>query len=209
MFPLSRVVRERSYMAGSRSEASVKRLTLVACILGSGIVMLDGTVVNVALPTIQRALGGGLAGAAVDRQRLPADARIADPRRRLARRPVWRAADLRARRLGVRGRVARMRARAQRSAVLVAARARAGHRRRAARAQLAGGDREHLPRVRARRRRSARGRRGGRSPRCWDRWLGGELLALASWRWIFVINVPLVLVCVWLILHRDRARYGA
>src|ERR1700733_7337094 len=45
----------------ARSDASVKRLTLVACILGSGIVLLDGTVVNVALPTIQRALGGGLA----------------------------------------------------------------------------------------------------------------------------------------------------
>ena len=29
--------------------------------MGSGIVLLDGTVVNVALPTIQRALGGGLA----------------------------------------------------------------------------------------------------------------------------------------------------
>src|ERR1039457_5060622 len=43
------------------SSASVKRLTLVACILGSGIALLDGTVVNVALPTIQRALGGGLA----------------------------------------------------------------------------------------------------------------------------------------------------
>jgi EmrB/QacA subfamily drug resistance transporter len=40
----------------------VKRLTLVACIMGSGIALLDGTVVNVALPTIQRALGGGLAG---------------------------------------------------------------------------------------------------------------------------------------------------
>jgi MFS family permease len=29
---------------------------------------------------------------------------------------------------------------------------------------------------------------------------GGELLAIASWRWIFVINVPLAAVCVWLIL---------
>ncbi len=45
----------------TRGDASVKRLTLIACILGSGIVLLDGTVVNVALPTIQRALGGGLA----------------------------------------------------------------------------------------------------------------------------------------------------
>ncbi len=44
------------------SSASVKRLTLIACILGSGIVFLDGTVVNVALPRIQIALGGGLAG---------------------------------------------------------------------------------------------------------------------------------------------------
>src|SRR5205809_3795201 len=30
--------------------------------MGSGIALLDGTVVNVALPTIQRSLGGGLAG---------------------------------------------------------------------------------------------------------------------------------------------------
>jgi len=44
-----------------RSTAKVKQLTLVACILGSGIALLDSTVVNVALPTIQRDLGGGLA----------------------------------------------------------------------------------------------------------------------------------------------------
>ncbi len=47
-------------MAGG-GKASAKRLTLIACILGSGIVFLDGTVVNVALPRIQIALGGGLA----------------------------------------------------------------------------------------------------------------------------------------------------
>src|SRR5437660_6136169 len=46
----------------ARSEASVKRLTLIATILGSGIALLDSTVVNVALPSIQRSLGGGLAG---------------------------------------------------------------------------------------------------------------------------------------------------
>ncbi len=45
----------------ARSPAAVKRLTLLACIIGSGIVLLDGTVVNVALPTLQRDLGGGLA----------------------------------------------------------------------------------------------------------------------------------------------------
>ncbi len=40
----------------------VKRLTLTAAILGSAIALLDSTIVSVALPTIQRSLGGGLAG---------------------------------------------------------------------------------------------------------------------------------------------------
>jgi EmrB/QacA subfamily drug resistance transporter len=38
-----------------------KRLTLAACILGSAIVFIDGTVVNVALPAIRRDLHAGLA----------------------------------------------------------------------------------------------------------------------------------------------------
>ena len=38
-----------------------QRLTLVAAILGSSVAMIDGTIVNVALPAIQRDLGGGLA----------------------------------------------------------------------------------------------------------------------------------------------------
>jgi EmrB/QacA subfamily drug resistance transporter len=38
-----------------------KRLTLVACILGSAIVFIDGTVVNVALPAIRQDLDAGLA----------------------------------------------------------------------------------------------------------------------------------------------------
>ena len=45
----------------ARSDPQIKRLTLIACILGSGVALLDSTIVNVALPTIQRALGGGLA----------------------------------------------------------------------------------------------------------------------------------------------------
>src|SRR5271167_3216229 len=45
----------------TRSTPATKRLTLFACILGSAIVFLDGTVVGVALPSIQRHLGGGLA----------------------------------------------------------------------------------------------------------------------------------------------------
>jgi EmrB/QacA subfamily drug resistance transporter len=41
--------------------APSRRLTLVACILGSGMVFLDGTVVNVALPALQQDLGADLA----------------------------------------------------------------------------------------------------------------------------------------------------
>src|SRR3954454_17889123 len=38
-----------------------KTLTLVACVLSSAVALLDGTVVNVALPAIEQDLGGGLA----------------------------------------------------------------------------------------------------------------------------------------------------
>jgi EmrB/QacA subfamily drug resistance transporter len=46
----------------TKAAAPNKRLILVACILGSGIAFLDGTVVNVALPAIQDDLGASLAG---------------------------------------------------------------------------------------------------------------------------------------------------
>src|SRR3954466_7375832 len=39
-----------------------KRLLLIACILGTAVVTVDSTVVNVALPAIADDLGGGLAG---------------------------------------------------------------------------------------------------------------------------------------------------
>jgi len=51
-----------SASAARGPSASTKRLTLVATILGSSIAILDGSVVSVALPSIQRSLGGGLAG---------------------------------------------------------------------------------------------------------------------------------------------------
>src|SRR5690348_16967522 len=41
--------------------SSVARWTLVASILGSSMAFIDGSVVNVALPSIQEDLGGGLA----------------------------------------------------------------------------------------------------------------------------------------------------
>ena len=37
-----------------------QRITLVAAIFGSGVALIDGTIVNVALPAIERDLGGGL-----------------------------------------------------------------------------------------------------------------------------------------------------
>jgi EmrB/QacA subfamily drug resistance transporter len=43
------------------SDARTKRIVLLASILGSGIVFLDGTIVNVALPAIRADLHGGLA----------------------------------------------------------------------------------------------------------------------------------------------------
>jgi EmrB/QacA subfamily drug resistance transporter len=41
--------------------AAIKRTALIASILGSGIVFLDGTIINVALPAIRASLHGGLA----------------------------------------------------------------------------------------------------------------------------------------------------
>jgi len=38
-----------------------QRLTLLAAILGSAVVMIDGSIVSVALPAIERDLGGALA----------------------------------------------------------------------------------------------------------------------------------------------------
>src|SRR4051812_50144049 len=43
-------------------DARAKRLTLTAAIMGSFVVGIDATVINVALPAIERDLGGGLTG---------------------------------------------------------------------------------------------------------------------------------------------------
>ena len=47
--------------SGQPDASGAKRVTLWACILGSAIVFLDGTVVNVALPAIRDDLDAGLA----------------------------------------------------------------------------------------------------------------------------------------------------
>src|SRR5262249_38555037 len=58
---LSGVGRVVGTSIGDLSEGMRKRLIIAACILGSTIVFVDSTVVTVALPAIQRDIGGGLA----------------------------------------------------------------------------------------------------------------------------------------------------
>ncbi len=181
-----------------RGEQAIKRVTLVACILGSGIALLDGTVVNVALPTIQRALGGGLAAQqwVVNGYLLTLGSLILvggslgdvyGERRVFA--------------IGVAGFGAASAACAISPSigVLVAMRAVQG----VAGALLVPSSLAVIVNT------FPASERGG-AIGTWTAWgaiagvlgplAGGELLALASWRWIFVINVPLAAACAYLIL---------
>jgi EmrB/QacA subfamily drug resistance transporter len=182
----------------ARSSVSTKRLTLVACILGSGIALLDGTVVNVALPTIQRSLGGGLAAQQwiVNGYLLTLGSLIliggslGDV---FGERRVFA--------FGVSGfGCASMACAAAPSiGVLVAARAVQG----VAGALLVPSSLAVIVNTFSQEERGA-------AIGTWTAWgaiagvlgplAGGELLAIASWRGIFLINVPLVAACVALIL---------
>ncbi len=181
-----------------RDEAMIKRLTLVACILGSGIALLDGTVVNVALPTIQRALGGGLAAQqwVVNGYLLTLGSLIlvgGSLGDLYGERNVFA--------IGVAGfGVASAACAASPSiAFLVVARMLQG----VAGALLVPSSLAVIVNT------FSASERGG-AIGTWTAWggiagvlgplAGGELLAIASWRWIFVINVPLAAACVWLIL---------
>ncbi len=181
-----------------RDEATVKRITLVACILGSGIALLDGTVVNVALPTIQRALGGGLAAQqwVVNGYLLTLGSLIlvgGSLGDLYGERKVFA--------IGVAGfGVASAACAASPTiAFLVVARMVQG----VAGALLVPSSLAVIVNT------FSAEERGG-AIGTWTAWggiagvlgplAGGELLAIASWRWIFVINVPLAAACVWLIL---------
>src|ERR1039457_6280751 len=180
------------------SSASVKRLTLVACIMGSGIVLLDGTVVNVALPTIQRALGGGLAAQqwVVNGYLLTLSSLIlvgGSLGDLFGERRIFA--------LGVSsfGVASLACALSPTIGVLVAARALQG----VAGALL-------VPRSLAVIVNAFPEDERGAAIGSWTAWgaiagvlgplAGGELLAIGSWRWLFVINIPFALVCVSLIL---------
>ena len=185
-------------MPAARTDAARKRLTLIACILGSGIALLDGTAVNVALPSIQDALGGGLAAQqwVVNAYLLTLGSLILiggslgdlyGERRIFA--------------LGVSGFgvTSLLCALAPTIEVLIAARALQG----VAGALLVP---SALAVIVSTFDESERGPAIG----SWTAWggiatvlgplAGGELLAIASWRWIFLINLPFVIACVALIL---------
>ena len=179
-------------------DARTKRLTLIACIMGSGIVLLDGTVVNVALPTIQRALGGGLAAQqwVVNGYLLTLSSLIligGSLGDLFGERRVFA--------LGVSGFGAASLACALSPTigVLVAMRALQG----VAGALLVPSSLAVIVNTFPKDERGA-------AIGSWTAWgaiagvlgplAGGELLAIGSWRWLFVINIPLAAACVVLIL---------
>jgi EmrB/QacA subfamily drug resistance transporter len=174
-----------------------RRLTLVACILGSGIVFLDGTVTNVALPVIQRDLGADLA-----QQQWIVEAYLLTLSSLLLvggslddlfeRRTVFA--------IGVAGFgvTSVLCAAAPSPTFLIAARALQG----VFGALLVPSTLAIIMAV------FPPTERGG-AIGTWTAWTGistvvgplggGALLEVASWRWIFVLNVPFVLITLWLI----------
>lgn len=195
-----------------KADGRLKRLTLLACILGSGIGVLDSTIVNIALPTIQRQLGGGLAGEqwVVNAYLLTLGSLIllgGSLEDIFGARRVFSA--------GVAGFGAAsiLCGLAPSIGVLVAFRALQG----VAGALLVPSS---LAVIVATFSEAERGRAVG----TWTAFTtvasvigpfaGGGILALASWRWIFFVNAPFVAVCLALILaiipaspHRSKRRH--
>lgn len=177
--------------------ARVKRLTLVAAILGSGIVFLDGTVVNVALPAIRDDLDTGLAA-----QQWIVEAYLLTLSALLL--VGGSLGDLRGRRrifavgLAGFGVTSALCAVAPNAELLVAARGLQG---------IAGA--LLVPSSLALITATFPGAERGAAIGSWTAWTGmamvvgplggGALIELVSWRWIFAINVPLVLATLWLV----------
>jgi EmrB/QacA subfamily drug resistance transporter len=194
-----------------RDSPQVKRLTLFACILGSGIALLDGTIVNVALPTIQRDLGGGLAAQqwVVNAYLLTLGSLILIGG---SLGDLYGERRIFALGVGGFGAASLLCALAPSIDALIAARALQG----IASALLTP---SALAVIVATFSESERGPAIG----SWTAWggiaavlgplVGGELLRIGSWRLIFLVNVPFVIVCVALILtvipRSEHRRRGA
>jgi EmrB/QacA subfamily drug resistance transporter len=180
-----------------RSPASVKRLTLVATILGSSIALLDGSIVGVALPSIQRSLGGGLAG-----QQWVSNAYLLTLGSLIliggSLGDIFGERRVFALGVGGFGVASVLCAIAPSIGFLIAFRALQG---------IAGAllTPSSLALIVA----TFPERERGAAIGTWTAWgtiasalgplVAGELLSVGSWRWIFVINVPLVLACLALI----------
>ena len=179
----------------------------MACILGSGIVFLDGTVVNVALPALRSDLNAGLA-----EQQWVVEAYMLTLTSLLLvggslddifeRRTVFAAGVVG---FGVTSLLCAV---APSVELLIAARALQGVGGRAACAEHARDHHLGLPGGRARR----RDRLVDRVDRHLDRdrpARGRPAVDTASWRWIFLINIPLVVVTLYLIARRVPTAAGA
>jgi EmrB/QacA subfamily drug resistance transporter len=174
-------------------------LILVAAILGTTVVTVDSTVVNVALPAIEEDLGGGLAG-----QQWTANAYLVTLGSLLliggSLGDIFGERRVFAFGVGAFGVTSLVCALAPTIEILVAARALQG----VAGALLTPAA---LAVIVANFAPDERGKAVG----AWTAWggigtvlgplIGGQLVDAASWRWIFAINVPIVLVTMWLILR--------
>jgi EmrB/QacA subfamily drug resistance transporter len=174
-------------------------LILVAAILGTTVVTVDGTVVNVALPAIADDLGGGLAG-----QQWTANAYLVTLGSLLliggSLGDIFGERRVFAFGVGAFGVTSLVCALAPTIEILVAGRALQG----VAGALLTPAA---LAVIVANFAPDQRGKAVG----AWTAWggigtvlgplIGGQLVDAASWRWIFAINVPIVIVTMWLILR--------
>src|SRR5918995_3880201 len=174
-----------------------QRFTLVAAILGSSVAAIDGTIVNVALPAIQADLGGGL-----QTQQWIANAYLLTLGSLIL--IGWSLGDIYGRRrvfaigIGAFGVLSLACAAAPTTETLIAARALQG---------IAGAllTPSSLAIIAAAFSERARGAAIG----SWTAWggiavivgplAGGVIVDRASWRWIFAINVPVVLVTLLLV----------
>jgi EmrB/QacA subfamily drug resistance transporter len=181
-----------------------QRLTLLACILGSSVAFLDGTIVTIALPTIRASVGGGFAT-----QEWVVDAYLLTLGSLLlvggslgdvyGRRRIFA--------LGVAsfGVASVACGAAPDAAVLIGARAVQG----VAAALL-------VPSTLALIMDTFTDRQRASAIGSWTAWsgiatvagplLGGLLIGVGSWRWVFVVNVPLVLATLWLVRHIPTGR---